>query len=131
MPKRDYEEDDAPSGRRGPPPPPGPRKIRPPNRPPRDVEEEPTEDNVITPPPGFQPPTGAGEEFDLVCTFRKEPDGKLCMTKLGDYDMDYGDEEEGPERPPDYKDMAGEMAGAGMMAGGDAGNPAAGGGPGM
>jgi hypothetical protein len=35
--------------------------------------------------------TKAGETFDLVTTYRLEPDGDVCVTKLGDIDA------------PDYK----------------------------
>ncbi len=57
------------------------------------------------PPKGFMPPEagdGEGDQFDLVCSFKVDPDGKLCMTKLGDHDMPVKKEK---EKAPDYKSM--------------------------
>ena len=52
----------------------------------------------------------------MVCSFITAPDGKICMTKLGDTSMPgYGakeddDESKETEHKPDYSDMAQELA---------------------
>ena len=68
---------------------------------------------VFTPPKEFAPPEHQGEEFDLVCSFRAEEGGKLCLVKLGDTDMPgykKGEHDESIEKmemegkhAPDYK----------------------------
>lgn len=52
----------------------------------------------------FKPPDGAvpegtavGDTFDLVCTFKLEGAGTVCLTKLGEHEMPGYDER--PERP--------------------------------
>jgi len=40
------------------------------------------------PPPGAVPEgTALGEDFDLVCTFRVEQGGQVCLTLMGDHKM--------------------------------------------
>ena len=61
----------------------------------------------FAPPKSFNAPDNVepGKDFDLVCSFQVKPDGKLCMTKLGDLDMPgYGSakDEEKTEHKPDY-----------------------------
>lgn len=63
---------------------------------------------VFTPPQGFTPPETKGDTFDLVCTFRKEPGGKLCLTHLGDTEMEGYDHDEKNEsqHAPDYSEVS-------------------------
>lgn len=60
----------------------------------------------------FTPPAEApehdGDEFDLVCTFRAKPDGKVCMTKWGDHPMPgYSDMKK--DDKPGYSSMANNL----------------------
>ena len=54
----------------------------------------------------------AGDTFDVVCTFRVERNGSVCLTKMGDTDTDY-DKGEQPEMEskPDYSEMTKSMQG--------------------
>lgn len=63
----------------------------------------------------FIPPQGAvpaavaeGEEFDLVCTWRVKGDGRVCLVKFGETDVDYDKEEKGRKGP--YSKEANDMA---------------------
>ncbi len=68
------------------------------------------------PPKGFVLPEGvqAGEEFDLVCTFRTKQDGKICLTQLGDTKMPGYDDKK--ESRPSYSGYTKELQ-AGMAQG--------------
>lgn len=72
-------------------------------------------------PPGFQPPDHGGDEFDVVCTFRAKP-GRLCLIKLGDYEMPgYEDKDDNGQASTPNKPSYGNVA-TGLMAGmGDGG----------
>lgn len=65
-------------------------------------------------PDGVEP----GAEFDLVCTFKLETNGKVCMTKFGDTEME--NENSGSESKPDYSGYAQNMTA--QMQGGDNAN---------
>lgn len=85
----------------------------------------------FVPPKDFTPPenTSQDKDWDMVCSFRTKPDGRICMTKLGDTDMPgYGSKkdqkhEESKETKPDYSEysqsimQAGNAAGSGVGAG--------------
>ena len=62
----------------------------------------------FVPPQGFTLPEGtqAGEDFDLVCTFRVK-DNKICLVQLGDTKMPGYDK--GRESRPDYSEYAKPM----------------------
>ena len=67
-------------------------------------------------PQGWNPPESPDptKDIDLVCSFRVK-DGKLCLTKLGDFSMPGGDDYK-TETKPDYSSMvptqdAGPMGG--------------------
>jgi len=64
----------------------------------------------VKPPKDFQIPEGkqSGDSFDIVCTFRVEQDGTLCMTKLGDSDLPTEKEEQ--KSKPSYAPEAAEIA---------------------
>lgn len=62
----------------------------------------------------FQPPPGvvpegatAGEDFDLVCSFRVKADGTVCLVEMGDVDMP-GYDAKG-ESKPTYGEYAKSM----------------------
>lgn len=71
------------------------------------------EEVEFEPPASFRLPENVkpGEEFDVVCSF-KVRDGKLCMTKLGDAEMPYGEEKGKGQKnrygrnKPDYSEMS-------------------------
>lgn len=65
----------------------------------------------ITPPAGWQPPQtdSPSGEFDIVCTFKPTPEGRLLMVKLGDADVSGG---EARDYKPSYESKAREIAGA-------------------
>lgn len=78
-------------------------------------------------PPGFMPPSNAGNEpFEQVCTLQAKPDGKtLCILKVAGKDTGYKDEGYKQETKPSYtqmgmaKDMMNtDVAGAGGGASG-------------
>ncbi|MBU6231595.1 hypothetical protein KGP36_02910 [Patescibacteria group bacterium] len=81
----------------------------------------------FTPPSDFKPPENSSpdKDWDMVCSFRTKPDGKVCMTKLGDTDMPgYGskegkdrDEEKEHTEKPDYGELSSGIMG-GMAEGG-------------
>lgn len=57
----------------------------------------------------FRPPQNAsipeeqnGETFDLVCTFRRKPDGEVCLTMFGDTPMPGYDKGKMQEQKPGY-----------------------------
>jgi hypothetical protein len=72
---------------------------------------------TFTPPQGAVPEgTEMGADFDLVCTFRLEKGGTVCLTMMGDHKMPgYGGEEaEHRTRARNaYSDEAKAMMGAG------------------
>lgn len=74
-----------------------------------------TERVEFHPPKDFVPPEGieAGKDWDLVCSFRTKPDGRICLTQLGDAKMPGydGKEENHREEKPDYKEYASGMMG--------------------
>lgn len=49
-----------------------------------------------------------GDTFDAVCTFRVEQNGEVCLTMLGDCDMDY-DERPKMGHKQDYNGYARSM----------------------
>jgi len=57
--------------------------------------------------------TAEGDEFDLVCTFRLESDGRVCVTQMGDVKAEY---DEKAKYRPDFKGDAREIQ-ASMMSG--------------
>ena len=61
--------------------------------------------------------TQVGDEFDLVCTFRLEDSGRVCLTQMGDVKADY--DKGKPKYRPDYKDEAKQIQ-ASMLAGNNA-----------
>ena len=77
----------------------------------------------FTPPEGFKPPEGTDKEWDMVCSFRSNPDGTICMTKLGDTPMPgYDDDhDEANEHKPDYGEYSQSIMDAGNAAGGSGG----------
>lgn len=82
------------------------------------MEEKTGNKVVFTPPKGFMPPESKGDEFDLVCTFRKEEGGKLCLVKLGDTDMggyegDHNESKETQSKPDYSRYSQGMMGGMG------------------
>lgn len=93
----------------------------------------------FVPPKGFKPPEGDKQEFDLVCTFRKQEDGFLCMTMLGDTEMPGYDEKSRSsqtekDNKPSYGEYSKDIMAAGEQQGGsneaDMGGMAGGGGMG-
>lgn len=58
-------------------------------------------------PKGATLPDGvqSGEEFDMVCTFRAESDGRVCLTKFGETSMSEDDSEDSQSKP-DYSNYA-------------------------
>lgn len=69
------------------------------------------------PPSDFQPPEVAdpGKDWDMVCSFRTQPDGSICMTKLGDTDMPgygskAGKEDDEQRYKPGYEGIAKELS---------------------
>lgn len=64
----------------------------------------------FTPPKDFSPPDNVepGKDWDMVCSFRTKPDGKVCLTKIGDADMpgcgskEDRDEDGEPKHKPGY-----------------------------
>lgn len=58
--------------------------------------------------PPVEAPEHDGDEWDLICTFKANPDGKVCMTKYGDAPMPgYGDkEDQKKDDKPSYAGMA-------------------------
>lgn len=62
----------------------------------------------FSPPKGFVIPEGIqpGHDFDMVCTFRATPGGKICMVQLGDQKLDGYSER---TAAPDYKDLTKSM----------------------
>jgi hypothetical protein len=62
------------------------------------------------PPQNAAVPEGEGaQEFDLVCTFRRKPDGRVCMTQFGDAPMPGYGKEKMNEAKPDYGGYVGSM----------------------
>lgn len=47
--------------------------------------------------------TQAGEEFDMVCSFRVKDSGQVCMTMMGDAKMPGYDEK---DKRPDYREYS-------------------------
>lgn len=75
----------------------------------------------------FRPPKEAavpegstGEEFDLVCTFRRKPDGQVCLTQFGDTPMPGYSKEKMDEAKPNYAGYVNSMRQAGGPQGGQA-----------
>ena len=60
--------------------------------------------------------TAEGDEFDLVCTFKLESSGRVCLTQMGDV---MAQEEDKPKTRPDFKGEAQSIQ-ATMLAGGAA-----------
>lgn len=60
-------------------------------------------------PKDFRLPEGkqSGDEFSLVCDFKMKPNGKLCLVKLGDQELDYA--EDAGEKRGDYKELTAKM----------------------
>jgi len=94
------------------------------------MEKEPDHDESsesgkvrFKPPKGFVPPEAKDGEFDIVCSFREEEGGELCMTKIGDTELpgyETGSEQKKPtEHKPDYSEVSGPMMAA--MGGGQGG----------
>jgi hypothetical protein len=75
----------------------------------------------VKPPKEFQIPEGkkAGDEFDVVCTFRIEDDGTLCLTKLGETDMPT-EKAESTAKPAYEAEAQEAVAGMGMGQGEEA-----------
>ena len=73
----------------------------------------------FTPPPGSLPEgKGIGDDFDLVCTFRVEQSGRVCLKTMGETPL--GGDDKDYQQPPGYGDMAKAIASSsGSMAGGD------------
>jgi hypothetical protein len=74
---------------------------------------------TFKPPPGAVPEgTAQGEDFDLVCTFRVEQGGRVCLTQMGEHRLPgYTGSQETAHKPaPSYADEA--MAMQGAMGGG-------------
>lgn len=65
-----------------------------PSDPPERESERHTDYVEITPPKGFVVPEGEEDEFEQVDTWRKKPDGTICLVKLGDTPMPQLDEDE-------------------------------------
>lgn len=66
----------------------------------------PTQKVTFTPPMGAVPEgTGQGQDFDLVCTFRLEAGGKVCLTVMGEHRMP-GYDKGKPEERPSYRQEA-------------------------
>ncbi len=65
------------------------------------------------PPKDWAPPETTGEEFDQVCTFRKKPDGQICLIMLGDTKMAGYDKNEAPHdesaENPNHRSYAKDM----------------------
>jgi hypothetical protein len=83
-----------------------------------------TKDSYIEfePPKGFVIPEHQGKEFELVCTFEVKPDGMICMTKLGDTELDKEDDhDERKDDKPGYGDYHKGMMSAMESAGGNSG----------
>jgi hypothetical protein len=66
------------------------------------------------PPKEFKIPEGAepGKPFDVVCTFEPKEGGKLCLTKIGDVDVDYDEKGEQQETHPGYEAESDSMMNA-------------------
>ena len=66
-------------------------------------------------PDGFSVPEGTepGGEFDAVCTFRMEKDGKVCLTMMGDAKMPGYDDKSGRQVKQDYSGYAQSIQSAG------------------
>ncbi len=77
----------------------------------------------FTPPAGVVPEgTKAGEEFDLVSTFRVKPDGDVCLIQMGDEKMPGYSDKDKPAGKPSYADEHAAMTATGGGNGnGDAG----------
>lgn len=78
----------------------------------------------FTPPANVVPEgTKAGEEFDLVCSFRVKPDGDVCLIQMGDEKLP-GYSDKAGNGKPSYKDeheaMMGGDSGTAMGSGGGA-----------
>jgi hypothetical protein len=65
------------------------------------------------PPANFRSPENveAGKDWDMVCSFRTQSDGSLCMTKLGDtpmpgYDKDDHDSDRDADHKPGYQKLS-------------------------
>jgi len=74
---------------------------------------------VFTPPKGWTPPESENKkEFDVVCTFCIEDDGRLRLEKLGETEMgkDTDDKKAPATTAPDSKPGYGQYA-QGMMGG--------------
>lgn len=88
-----------------------------------DESNEPPQAPEVTIPKGFhvpEPKEDKPNEFELVSKWRVKPDGKtMCLTKLGDFEFDYDEDEKGEyEQAPNYrgyaKSMLSAMDGEGM-----------------
>jgi hypothetical protein len=68
----------------------------------------------FAPPEGSVPEgLGAGEDFDLVCTFRVKDNGEVCLVKFGDTDMP-DTAKVGATTKGNYREMASDMANSSM-----------------
>lgn len=65
-------------------------------------------------PDGFMLPEGTepGSDFDLVCSFRLKKGNRLCLVRLGEFDMPGYDDKDDQSRP--QYGQAREMMTAGM-----------------
>ena len=68
----------------------------------------------------FKPPAGvvpegtkAGEEFDLVSTFRVKSNGDVCLVQIGDTKLPGYSDKDQPKGKPSYADEHEAMMGAG------------------
>jgi len=81
----------------------------------------------FAPPEEFHLPESALKDgsFELVCEFRVKPDGKICLTKLGDQNMPGYDSngEADDEHRPDYGNMTRGIQEGMNMDGGNAPGP--------
>lgn len=72
-----------------------------------------TEKVEFRPPKDFVPPESENGVFDVVCSFRANPDGSVCLTQLGDVKMPgYEDLEDEKPNKPGYGGYASKMQGA-------------------
>lgn len=68
----------------------------------------------FTPPAGVVPEgTKAGEEFDLVSTFRVKPDGNICLVMIGDTKLPGYSDNDKSKGKPSYADEHEAMMGSG------------------
>jgi len=88
-------------------------------------ENDSKETLTFSPPKDWAPPESENKkEFDIVCTFAIEDDGRLTLTKLGDTSMDEKETDDkkpqvtAPDTKPGYgeyaKGVMGGMGGGGM-----------------